>query len=171
MGYSRLDNSVLDNIGSLGVTPQQAWLCASILRYQYHPDRLPYPGVDTLAAKLHVHRATVYRWLAALKAKGLVVVKPRYRQDGGRASSEYDLSPLLARCQACDRGASQAPRTTPVAPARREESPERSRQDSVQNWRREHAEARQHQTPAGVSQGLAEVRAACRQIGRLPAAP
>ncbi len=165
MGYLRLDNSLLDHAGSLGVTPQQAWLCASILRYQYHPDRLPYPGVDTLARKLRVHRATVYRWLSALKAKGLLVVKPRYRQDGGRASNEYDLSPLLARCQACDRGPSQAPRATPVAPARREESPGRSRQDSVQNWRREHAEARRNSTEAGRAAGMAMLREAQARLG------
>ena len=50
-----------------------------------------WPGHRSLAAKCSVTIRTVQRIIAGLEASGLLLVEPRYRNDGSRSSNQYRL--------------------------------------------------------------------------------
>lgn len=53
--------------------------------------RVDWPGHRSLAAKCSVTVRTVQRTIAALQARGQLLIEPRYRQDGSRSSNRYRL--------------------------------------------------------------------------------
>jgi hypothetical protein len=89
-GFTAIPNALVDYKARLLSQTEYA-LVTTILRFQYGRS-LPYPSVEALADLMHCERLTIFRTLASLKEKALVVVVQRPGHTNG-----YDLSPLWKR--------------------------------------------------------------------------
>jgi hypothetical protein len=73
------------------ITPQAKALYALLASYADRDERDCYPSVTTLSKQMGASRATIQRWMAELRASGVLRVEARYRSDGGQGANTYWL--------------------------------------------------------------------------------
>ena len=72
--YVPVPRFVLDNIGRLGLTPQQALLLILLMDYKYSPEREVFPLQKTLANKLGLSTRQVRTHLKKLEQNGFIEI-------------------------------------------------------------------------------------------------
>ncbi len=74
-----------------GISAEAFRLWAIICSYT-GKERTAFPGVVTIAARLHKSRRSIFNYLNELEAAGALQRQQRYRNDGGRTSTTYVLA-------------------------------------------------------------------------------
>ncbi len=108
----------------LGLKPEDALLLIALLSFKTD-ERLPYPGIDTLAKIINKSHPTLYRHLDKLEGAGFLTRKRRPNQ-----SNEYDLCGLIEKIREDEGG------------------PDTSQDVQAQEPERPHDMAQQPQAPA-----------------------
>lgn len=95
-GWTALPAPILD-LPALGLRPLTFAVLVQIVSYWWVPSKRPFPSRATLAKRTGVSLRSIQRALDDLEDAGLIQRNRRQREDGGYASTEYDLSGLVQK--------------------------------------------------------------------------
>jgi hypothetical protein len=79
------------------ITPQAKALYALLATFADRDERGCYPRVATLSKQMGASRATIQRWMAELRASGVLRVEAHYRSDRGQGANTYWLDDRCPR--------------------------------------------------------------------------
>lgn len=93
-GWTAVPTLMLD-LPKLDLRPLTFSVLVQLVSFWWSHDQRPFPSRALLARRLGVSVRSIHRALDELEDRGLIERLKRHRNDGGRASTEYDLSGLV----------------------------------------------------------------------------
>lgn len=95
--YTVIPCALLRGQARLHIGPIELAVLIHLIDHWWREDVMPWPAKRTIADRLQISTKTVQRAIVNLEREGLVRRRDRYLKTGGRASNQYDLSPLVER--------------------------------------------------------------------------
>lgn len=84
----------------LGLNNSEIWFLTWVIIHKW-TENLPFPSLSALARYSGMSRQGIQAIVRKLKNKGLIKVYKRYYENGGQATNEYDIEPLIKILEEC----------------------------------------------------------------------
>ena len=91
-----IPTALIDAQADLSLKPLDLVILLHLVRRWWKVKGLPYPSKKAMAEAVGVDPATIQRSLRRMRRLNLITRQPRRNDDGGYASSAYDLTNLVA---------------------------------------------------------------------------
>ena len=93
-GFTSFPNALFRHYTRLGISEGELVFVQQLWTFWWG-DRLPFPALDSIAARMGKKIRQVQHYARALSDRGLLVIVPRADTHGRQLSNAYDLRPLL----------------------------------------------------------------------------